>query len=497
MSYIFNTICTLLQEDFNANTNSYYMAISKFTPWPDEANPDPQDGTYVQGDFDLRRELIYGKKVISGDATFLINNNVWTEGTVYDQYDDADPLLYSKNFYVINSNNDVFKCISNGNGAASTQEPVSKTIDIFQMSDGYKWKYMYTLSSANNTKFGTTSYIPIDANTAIQAAAVPGTIDNIIISNAGNGFTKYATGAIQSIGNGNIFAISSNNNGLPNFYNGLMIYILSGTGDSSISRITNHFSNSTGIFITTSNTMNLDFTSNYVIYPEIVIEGDGQNARAYCTINTVSQSISSINVIDPGENYTTANVYANTATGSGEVLRPMISPITGHGSNVVDELFANKFVVITTFQGSESNSIPTEMSFRKYSFIKNPTYSNGVIYKDEFFNSSISLTINISSSNTSFVIGENFKGSNSGAIGIVGYGNTTTIIGTVYSGTFSNGEIVETSNSNIVGTISHINNPQINVHSGEILFYDTSGSIPRSNSSLEDVGFMLTNVSGN
>lgn len=494
MAYIFNTLCTSFQADLLANTNSYYMACSKFTPWTDESNPDTFTDTYAQK-HSMRRELMYGKKIIPSDAAFLIDNNVWTEGTVYDQYDDTDSLLYTKHFYVINSNNDVFKCIANGGGVASTQEPVSKTTDIFQLSDGYKWKYMYTLSSANNTKFGTTAYIPVDANTTISDAAIPGTIDNIIVTSGGQGFTKFATGSIQNIGNGNFFAISSNNNGVPNYYNGMMIYILSGTGDSSIARITSHYSNSSGIYITTSNNMSLDYTSNYVIYPEIVIEGDGTGALAYCTINTVAQSIASVNIINPGQSYTVATARANTATGNSESLRVISSPINGHGANSVYELFASKYAVVTTFSGNESNSIPTEMSFREYALIQNPKYANGALYTEDFFNSTIKFDINISSSNTSAIIGETFQ-SNEGAIGFVGFANTTTMIGTVFSGTFANNDVITTTNSHIVGTISNINNPQINIHSGDILFYDTSSAISRSNSSLEDVGFLLTNVAG-
>jgi hypothetical protein len=497
MAYIFNAICKLLQQDFAANTNSYYMAVSKYTPWADESNPDPQDGTYTQGDFNLRKQLMYGKRVASGDAAFLINNTAWTIDTVYDQYDDSDSDLFSKMFYVINSNSDVFKCISNNSRAVSTEEPVSKTSDIFQMADGYKWKYMFTLSSANNTKFGTTAYIPVDANTTIAETATPGTIDNIIISDAGTGYSKFATGTIQSVSNGNFFKISANNSGVADYYTGLMIYISSGTGDSSISRITQHFSNSSGIYITTANNMNLDFSSAYTIYPEIVIEGDGNGATAFCTVNLISQSLASVVVINSGSGYTSATVTANNTTGSPAVLRPVISPVTGHGSNAEEELFANRFIVITTFSGGESNSIPTELSFREYALIKNPKYANGVLYTNEFFDATISVAINIASSNTDFVIAEDFIGETSNAIGIVGFGNTTTIIGTVFSGAFSNGEIIHTTNSNVIGTISNINNPQINVYSGEILFYDTSGSIARSNSSLEDVGFILTNVSGN
>jgi hypothetical protein len=497
VSNIFNTICELLQDDLGSANSAYYMVVSKFTPWPDEVNPDPEDGTYKQGDFDFRKEMIFGKKLQPGDVSFLVGKYVWTIDTAYAQYDDDDPELYDKPYYVINSNDDVFKCISNGGGALSTEEPTSKTTDIFELSDGYKWKYMYTLSSANNTKFGTSTFIPIDANTTVEAAAIPGTIDNIVVVSGGANFPAFATGTVLSTANNsNLFRIADNNSGVNNFYNNLMMYVSSGTGDGSMTRIAQHFSNTSGIFVVTTTPLTLDYTSQYIIYPEIVIDGNGDGAKAYCTVNTVSKSIASVNVIDPGAGYTSVNVYANTANAD-STLRAVISPVKGHGSDAVSELGSSKFMVITTFDGDESGAIPVELSFREYGMIKDPEYANGHIYTSSFIDSTVSLTLNVLSSSSSYVIGETFTGQTSGAIGILGFANNTNAKGTVYKGSFANGETIVTSNSEIVAQILAINNPQINVYSGDVLFYDTAVSVDRSNSSLEDVGFILSNLSGN
>lgn len=495
MTSVFSNITNLFREDLDNSNSSYYMVLSRFTPWTDESNVPARSDSLRQGDFNFRKEMFAGKKISSSDGAFLINNISWTTGTIYDQYDDSVDIT-GLNYYVINSNDDIFKCISNSANTTSTEEPVSKTADIFEMADGYKWKYMYTLSSANNTKFGSSSYIPVDANTTISEAAIPGTIDNIVVTSGGTKFDRYAVGQIQNSANGNLFQLSSNNSGLNNYYNNLMIYISNGLSDGNTARITQHFSNTTGIYIVTGNTLTLDYTSQYIIYPEIVISGDGDGARAYCTVNTVSKSIDRVYVINPGSAYTTANVYANTGNTTDETLRPVISPINGHGYDPITELGSEKFMVITTFDGNAGGEIPSELPFRKYGLIKNISSANGDLYTAPYFDNTIEFSINVASSNTSFVIGEKFQGETSGAIGILAFANSSVVIGTNYKGEFQEDETIITYSSLVTATISNINSPTINSYSGDILFYDVSSAIDRSNSSLEDVGFIISNVSG-
>ena len=59
--------------------------------------------------------------------------------------------LYDANFYVMNSERNVYKCLDNNNNdSGSTVEPTGTDTIVLSTADGYKWKYMYTLSLLNN-----------------------------------------------------------------------------------------------------------------------------------------------------------------------------------------------------------------------------------------------------------------------------------------------------------------------------------------------------------
>ena len=46
----------------------------------------------------------------------------------------------------------VYKCLDNNGNAASTVEPTGTSSSILTTGDGYKWKYMYTLSATQQDK---------------------------------------------------------------------------------------------------------------------------------------------------------------------------------------------------------------------------------------------------------------------------------------------------------------------------------------------------------
>lgn len=81
--------------------------------------------------------------------------------------------LYSSNFYVVNSNYQVYVCLYNGvspenqNGRPSQFEPTftdlePRTADIG--SDGYIWKYLFTLNATDIVKFDSVNFIPVPMN---------------------------------------------------------------------------------------------------------------------------------------------------------------------------------------------------------------------------------------------------------------------------------------------------------------------------------------------
>ena len=102
----------------------------------------------------------------------------------------------------------VYLCINNGSnpdnpdGQKSTAEPThtnTAPATAGDGSDGYKWKYLYSISPSDIVKFVTSKYVPLpkkwgDAtNENIKNAAVDGKIESVIIKDTGTGIAVGTT----------------------------------------------------------------------------------------------------------------------------------------------------------------------------------------------------------------------------------------------------------------------------------------------------------------
>jgi len=121
---------------------------------------------------------------------------------VYAAYDDRldslDLFAASNNFYVITNEFHVFKCLDNNNGSTSTVMPnILITTTHFQTSDGYIWKYMYSLTAEEKLRFVTSKFIPIRTIESsdnsqqwnVQENAIDGGLHVIKVTNSGSNYT--------------------------------------------------------------------------------------------------------------------------------------------------------------------------------------------------------------------------------------------------------------------------------------------------------------------
>jgi len=395
----------------------YYFVIGKSTPWTDENNPDTAyDST--NSILEFSRYVVAGKRVKTEDVTNLITRHFWGTGNTYTQYDDTDTDLFNKAFYIINSSENVYKCLFNNNDTPSTSEPTLVQNNVFQTADGYIWKYMYSISSANNTKFATGSYIPVEPNTSISTAAVNGSIDVVLLTNPGTGYTGYITGSVSQVISNTLFRISSTSSlSVDSFYyNSSAFYIYNGTGEGQLTNISNYVVNGTGYFVYTENALNspaLDATSEFRIAPQVSITGDGSGAKAVATVNTSTDALMGIDVIASGSNYSYANVQiiANPSYGSNAAARAVMPPFGGHGYDVSSELGSKLLGFSVFFNNNESGSISTEVTIRQGGLVSSPQKYTKPSYANIAFNALTAVsntddTITITNANTYFRYGD-------------------------------------------------------------------------------------------
>ena len=198
---------------FLAHPNPTNVSIEEYgaANWA-SVTPDPRDSFEQENRY--HGSMLFLNKIGINDFARIVPRVDWSSGVTYDMYrDDYDitnaapqtsaKTLYESRFYVLNSEFKVYICINNGtspdfpNGRPSQNEPnfVSTTPQkAGSGSDGYLWKYLYTITPANIVKFTTEKFMPLpnnwgDSNTAeIKNAAVRGRIETVVIKNRGESY---------------------------------------------------------------------------------------------------------------------------------------------------------------------------------------------------------------------------------------------------------------------------------------------------------------------
>ena len=168
----------------------------------DTAPVTPADNTNAQHfPYD---DMLAAKKIATSDTTFAIPRRNWTTGTTYDIYrhdygeyatgtttaissNSGASTLHDATFYVLTSARNVYKCLDNNSNAASTVEPTGTDVTILTTADGYKWKYMYTLSASQQANFLSTDFMAVETNSTVSSAAVDGAVNIVKIKTAGSG----------------------------------------------------------------------------------------------------------------------------------------------------------------------------------------------------------------------------------------------------------------------------------------------------------------------
>lgn len=141
---------------------------------------------------------------VNATGTFLTVNtpfsSAYTNANLYKIV--TSTTQYSNKFYVRNSADQVFKCLFNNESANSTimpeigldgQLPENPFIET---SDGYKWKYMYTIPSGLKNKFFTDKYMPVIREPIVFENAENGRIDIIEITDGGSGY--FSGGSVNN-----------------------------------------------------------------------------------------------------------------------------------------------------------------------------------------------------------------------------------------------------------------------------------------------------------
>ena len=497
-----------------ANTDNYFVYVGNHVPYVGgDTNLDDPTNSVQNSYLDVYNNMIFAKKVTSSDVVHVIPRYNWTSGTIYAEYAHDDPDLHTKQFFVVvddATEYNVYKCLYNNGGVASTSSPSTKDINPIVTSDGYLWKYMYTITKTDYEKFASTTYVPLTPNNSVITGAVAGRIEVIKVLSGGARYDNYIasgtfkTGDIRVFGSDTTYGAPESASSIDDYYRGCVLRMTSGSQNGQFRRIVNYEGTTTQKLFLLDSGFDAPPAVNdtYEIYPYIYVWGDGNEsvpAEAMAIIDSTSaNAISEIEVLEPGQGYRYAlasvgesseevpytpssifidlpTVISSSADFETASLKPILSPKGGHGSDPYAELLANRLCVSVKFSQSEGGKIPIENDFRQVGIIKNPLFHNVDLLIDtaktigsfsvgetvkQFKN--IKLLGNVSTSSTANTITKTDFGKISNTINILnggtGYNNTSNNLlvfsgggGTGAAATFTNnalGEIISVTVTN-------------------------------------------------
>jgi hypothetical protein len=299
----------------NGHNKTFYTFAAKASPWPNDNAPPVVENSVRELETVIPSEIIFGKVVPDDYVSLMVNRYNWTSETVYTPYDDADPTLYSKQFYVMTLESGayhVFKCLNNNNGIPSTSQPLlveTAADDVYySTADGYQWKYLYSFNSVYYNRFATADYIPVVANSAVTGNAIPGAIETYKIESPGGNYNSVTNGYFTDIavgGNSQFFGIQGPDTTVltvsPNtytvgetitqVYNGVTangLVVSETTANASASVLT--LRNVNNIFVPTLNTITGSTSGKISTVFDVVSPGVSSNNNFYngCSIYIIS-----------------------------------------------------------------------------------------------------------------------------------------------------------------------------------------------------------------
>lgn len=352
----------------------------------------------------------------------------------------TSPTQYSNKFYVRNSVDQVFKCLFNNNNAYSTIMP-EIALDgqlpenpFIETSDGYKWKYMYTIPSGLKNKFFTDKYMPVLSEPIVLNNAVPGRLDIVKILSGGSGY--YSGGTVN----------------------------------------------------------------NYSI---VTVTGDGSGANV--SVDVLNGLIVDVNILKGGNTYTTATLTVNdpikTPLTANANLYAVISPSFGHGGDPVRELGASNLMISLDFEGDLGGELPTEAdgtdTVRQISIVKDPQYANGAYAYITYLPMFTKLIVSppaVAFTHSSLVY-SGLKTNPTFNARVVHFDDETNeLLLNNITGNISASQsqtIYQFDNDLVAAKVITIDNPSINIYSGQVLYVENRAKIIRSPDQTETMKLVL------
>jgi hypothetical protein len=417
---IFKTqLATGVAESFYLNPKlKSFLFVGKVDPWSENENnpkiPIPTVKDTLEEELNAWKNMLACAPIERSNVSLVVKRNNWTFERYYDEYSHDEEIFKNRNFYVINSLNQVFKCLSNNGGSASEFEPFGTSVDEILLADGYVWKYLYTVRE-DLYRFLTPEYMPVENlellsynddrqnQLNVQLTAIDGSIETIELINVGSPYPFTIDEETDETNNENyILSIESMSDNtwrmylnnvdilskVDNFYNNYVIYISNGFLAGNAYTIVSYSYNDGNPFIVIdeeleSSSFAIENRPFFKILPKVTITGNGSSAYAIARINKTTKQIKGFEVLNPGINYRYASVEVKlydlitNSLKEETTAKAIISPYGGHGKNAIYDLLPKHVMVCVNLRDSEIEDIVKDNEFRQFGIVQNPILNDG------------------------------------------------------------------------------------------------------------------------
>jgi hypothetical protein len=439
-------VISSIQSDFADSAENYFAVIGRSEDWNDsDIAPTVVNTAREERNFRLGAQS--AKNII--DLSFVVPRYNWSSGAIYSAYDDAQVGYPAQTYYVMNDNNQVYMCIqqsknASGQAQVSTVQPSGNTTGTpFDTADGYIWKFLYSISALDATKYISANYLPIKLQGATDSDSPAADVEQLAVQN------NAVVGQIVG------YAVDSGGAG-------------------------------------------------YTSTPTVTVTGNGTKAKAGATIS--GGQVVKVELIDSSGSYTLGSGYdfADVAvTGGGSPTKPasvraILSTPLGLGGDPRDDLRSTAIMFNVKPEGTENTDFIVGNDFRQVGLMKDLKDSSGSV--DFTASTGIILKqLKLSSVTSGFTADNTIEGSTSGVQALIDKVDSSNIwyhqTEVTGFGNFDSGENITETDGNGAGVLNasfapYIN-PEIDAFSGQLLYIDNRAAITRATDQTEDIKIVI------
>ncbi len=450
----------------------YYVGIGRSEDWNAiDSAPTPVNTEREERNF---RHSLQSVKLAS-NYSFVIPRVNWTAGIEYQAYNDATEGHPTIPYYVVTENNAVYICLrqgkkANGDAEVSSVQPTGSSTKGLATSDGYRWKFLYTIGTLDASFFKSASFIPVKLQGPTTGSSPATDVEQLAIQNAA------VTGDYwNNPGGRQIVGISIDDGGAG--YTSAPTVTIVGDGDLSV---------------------------HSGAHAEAVLIGGSVNH-----VNMKDDSALAENLIEMGQGFQFASVTFDGTSDRAATGKVILGPQGGFGADPRIDLRARALMFNVKPVGSEEGEFQVGNSFRQIGLIRNPlqtdSASDGVTFT--LSDGNCLRRLQMSAITTPFTKNAVLAGGDTGAVAYVDSASNTGTLELWYHQTeetgfkqFQENEPITVTTGSGIGTTQAIgtdgdtlafHEPKVNKYSGDLLYIDNRAAVTRSADQTEDIKVII------